>query len=218
MTDADRDSTGVALARASQEAAAAEAEDAAARLASRADEAGLVDVAYAREDSPVGPLFLAATARGLVRVAYAHERDDALVAELSGAISPRALESPARLDPVRRELDEYFEGRRREFEQPLDWRLTAGFTRSVLRATARIGYGETSTYAELARRAGSDRGARAAGNALNRNPLPIVVPCHRVLRTGGALGGYAGGLSVKEELLRLEGAMPAVVGDGARAQ
>ena len=218
MTDAGRDFMGAALAFASREAAAAEAEYAATRFASRADEAGLVDVAYAREHSPVGPLFLAATARGLVRVAYAAESDDVLVAELSAAVSPRVLESSARLDPVRRELDEYFEGRRRQFEQPLDWRLTTGFNRSVLRATARIGYGETSTYAELARRTGSERGTRAAGNALNRNPLAIVVPCHRVLRTGGALGGYAGGLSVKEELLRLEGAMPAVVGDGARPE
>jgi methylated-DNA-[protein]-cysteine S-methyltransferase len=219
MTGTKQDLTGATLARASRDAATAGAEDAAARLALRADDAGLVDVAYARSDSPLGPLFVAATSRGLVRVAYAgHQDEDALVAELANAISPRALESPARLDSVRRELDEYFSGRRQRFEHPLDWRLTRGFNRSVLRATARIGYGRTSTYAELARRAGSPRASRAAGNALNRNPLPIVVPCHRVLRTGGALGGYGGGLPAKEYLLRLEGAVPAVVGDGASAE
>jgi methylated-DNA-[protein]-cysteine S-methyltransferase len=208
MTPRDGGPTGAALARGVGAAAAAGAADAAARFSRRADTEGLVDVAYARADSPLGPLFVAATGRGLVRLAYAASGEDELVADLADAVSPRALESPARLDPFRRELDEYFDGRRHHFEHPLDWRLITGFNRSVLRATARIGYGETSTYVELARRAGSPRGARAVGNALNRNPLPIVVPCHRVLRTGGALGGYGGGLPAKEHLLRLEGAYP----------
>ena len=118
-----------------------------------------------------------------------------------------ALEAPARLDDARRELDEYFDGQRTGFDLPIDWALTRGFTSKVLRATARIGFGETSTYAEVAQRAGSPRAVRAAGNALGANPLPVVVPCHRVLRTGGALGGYTGGLERKEFLLRLEGVL-----------
>jgi methylated-DNA-[protein]-cysteine S-methyltransferase len=117
------------------------------------------------------------------------------------------LEAPARLDAVRRELDEYFAGRRTEFDTPIDWAQLAGFTRKVLRATARIGYGKTGTYASVASRAGSPRAVRAAGNALGANPIPVIVPCHRVLRTGGALGGYAGGPERKEYLLRLEGVL-----------
>jgi methylated-DNA-[protein]-cysteine S-methyltransferase len=125
--------------------------------------------------------------------------------QIAEKVSPRMLEVPARLDPVRRELDEYFEGRRQEFETPIDWSYLAGFTREVLRATAAIGFGEVSTYAGVAEAAGSPRAVRAAGNALGANPMPVVVPCHRVLRTGGALGGYTGGLERKEFLLRLEG-------------
>jgi methylated-DNA-[protein]-cysteine S-methyltransferase len=117
------------------------------------------------------------------------------------------LEAPSRLDAVRRELDEYFSGRRLEFDLPIDWSLTAGFTQRVLRATARIPYGSVSTYREMASAAGNARAVRAAGNALGANPIPIVVPCHRILRTGGALGGYGGGLPRKEFLLRLEGAL-----------
>jgi methylated-DNA-[protein]-cysteine S-methyltransferase len=127
-----------------------------------------------------------------------------VVAELT-AISPRVIESPSYFDAVRRELDEYFRGQRTSFNLPLDWRLTGGFTRRVLRRTARIPYGEVSTYREVATAAGSPRGARAAGNALNANPIPIVVPCHRVLHTGGGLGGYGGGVDRKEFLLKLEG-------------
>jgi methylated-DNA-[protein]-cysteine S-methyltransferase len=169
---------------------------------------GLLDVAYAKVDSPLGPLVVAATPRGLVRLAYTGtDGEEEVVEHLAGKLSPRILEAPERLDEVRRELDEYFEGRRSGFEVPIDWSLTHGFTGEVLRQTARIGFGETSTYAEVASRAGSPRAVRAAGNALGANPIPVVVPCHRVLRTGGALGGYTGGVERKEFLLRLEGVL-----------
>jgi methylated-DNA-[protein]-cysteine S-methyltransferase len=169
---------------------------------------GLLDVAYATVDSPLGTLVAAATPRGLVRLAYTGSRGEGEVVEdLADKLSPRILEAPERLDDVRRELDEYFEGRRADFEVPIDWSLTRGFTGKVLRQTARIGYGKTSTYAEVAGRAGSPRAVRAAGNALGSNPIPVVVPCHRVLRTGGALGGYTGGVERKEFLLRLEGVL-----------
>ena len=179
-----------------------------ARLAERSAAEGLLDVAYATVDSPLGRLVVAATPRGLVRLAYTASRDESAVLEdLAGKLSPRILEAPERLDDARRELDEYFEGRRVEFDLPIDWSLTRGFSGKVLRHTARIGFGKTSTYAEIASRAGSPRAVRAAGNALGSNPLPVVVPCHRVLRTGGALGGYTGGVERKEFLLRLEGVL-----------
>ena len=175
-------------------------------LAERAAEEGLLDVAYASVDSPLGPLVVAATPKGLVRVSYSEFRgEDDVLEELARKVSPRVLEAPAKLDPVRRELDEYFEGRRQTFETPIDWSYLAGFTREVLRATAAIEYGEVSTYAGVAKAAGSPRAVRAAGNALGSNPMPVIVPCHRVLRTGGALGGYTGGIERKEFLLRLEG-------------
>jgi methylated-DNA-[protein]-cysteine S-methyltransferase len=175
-------------------------------LAERAAAEGLLDVAYSTVDSPLGPLMVAATPRGLVRVSYSQFRDDdAVLADLARRVSPRVLEAPARLDGARRELDEYFEGRRTEFDLPIDWALTRGFTTEVLRATAAVGFGQTTTYAEVAGAAGSPRAVRAAGNSLGSNPMPIVVPCHRVLRTGGALGGYTGGVERKEFLLRLEG-------------
>ncbi len=182
--------------------------DADARLAERAAAEGLLDVAYATVDSPLGALVVAATPQGLVRLAYTdwHPEDDVL-ADLAARLSPRILEVPARLDDARRELDEYFEGRRVEFDLPLDWSLTRGFAGEVLRQTARIAYGKTSSYGEIADRAGSPRAVRAAGNALGSNPMPVVVPCHRVLRTGGALGGYTGGVERKEFLLRLEGVL-----------
>jgi methylated-DNA-[protein]-cysteine S-methyltransferase len=177
-------------------------------LAERAAAARLLDVAYSTVDSPLGPLMVAATPRGLVRVSYSQFRDDdAVLAELARRVSPRVLEAPARLDEARRELDEYFEGRRIEFDLPIDWALTRGFTAEVLRATAAVGFGQTTTYAEVAGAAGSPRAVRAAGNSLGSNPMPIVVPCHRVLRTGGALGGYTGGVERKEFLLRLEGVL-----------
>src|SRR5918911_3598837 len=172
----------------------------------RADDEGLLDVAYASVDSPLGPLVVAATPKGLVRVSYTEFRgEDEVLEELARKVSPRVLEAPAKLDPVRRELDEYFEGRRQRFETPIDWSYLAGFTREVLRATAAIDYGEVSTYAGVAEAAGSPRAVRAAGNALGANPMPVVVPCHRVLRTGGTLRGYTGGIERKQFLLRLEG-------------
>ena len=144
-----------------------------------------------------------------MRVAYAGFRSqDEILEDLAARLSPRVLEAPARLDPVRRELDEYFEGRRTSFDVPIDWSLTRGFTREVLQATARIPYGEVGSYASVAGQAGSPRAVRAAGNALGANPMPVIVPCHRVLRTGGALGGYTGGIERKEFLLRLEGRLP----------
>src|SRR5918911_2048539 len=156
----------------------------------RAEEEGLVDVAYASVDSPLGPLVVAATPKGLVRVSYSEFRgEDEVLEELARKVSPRVLEAPAKLDPVRRELDEYFEGRRERFETPIDWSYLAGFTREVLRATAAIRFGEVSTYAGVAEAAGSPRAVRAAGNALGANPMPVIVPCHRVLRTGGGAGG-----------------------------
>jgi methylated-DNA-[protein]-cysteine S-methyltransferase len=177
------------------------------RLAERAADEGLLDVAYAELDSPIGPLAVAGTPRGLVRIAY--HPAETVAEELAATLSPRVMEAPSRLDEVRRELDEYFEGRRHEFDLAIDWSLTHGFFRRVLRQTARIGYGSVGTYAEVARRAGSPRAVRAAGNALGSNPIPIVVPCHRVVRTGGGLGGYGGGLERKEYLLRLEGVLAA---------
>ena len=192
-------------------AAASVAEDAAAaaeRFAAAASARGAVDVAYAVEPSPLGDLFLAASRRGLVEIGY-HPHDlDAYLAELAGRLSPRVLEAPQRLDPVRRQLDEYFAAGRREFDVPVDWALAReGFGRRILRATARIPYGRTLSYRQVATRAGSPDAVRAAGNALGANPVPIVVPCHRVLRTGGALGGYGGGLDRKRFLLDLEGAL-----------
>jgi methylated-DNA-[protein]-cysteine S-methyltransferase len=177
-------------------------------LSRRADEEGLLDVAYTEVDTPVGRLLVAATPRGLVRITFPVETTDTVLQQLAASVSPRLLESPARLDDARRELDRYFEGELREFDLPLDWQLTRGFYRKVLRATARIPYGKTRSYTEMAVKAGSPRAVRATGTALGSNPLPIVVPCHRVLRSGGALGGYGGGLEVKQTLLELEGALP----------
>jgi methylated-DNA-[protein]-cysteine S-methyltransferase len=177
-------------------------------LIARAEAEGLIDVAYTSVDSPLGPLVVAATPKGLVRVSYSEFRgEDEVLEELARRVSPRVLEAPARLDPVRRELDEYFEGRRQDFEVPIDWSYLAGFTREILLATARIGFGDVSSYAGVAAEAGSPRAVRAAGNALGSNPMPVVVPCHRVLRSGGQLGGYTGGVERKEFLLRLEGAL-----------
>jgi methylated-DNA-[protein]-cysteine S-methyltransferase len=176
------------------------------RIAERAARDRLLDVAYARVDSPLGPITVASTPRGLVRVAY--RPPEQVIDELAAKLSPRVLEVPARLDEVRRELDEYFAGRRKEFELEIDWSLTRGFTRRVLQATAQIDYGDLRSYAEVAARAGSPRAVRAAGNALGANPMPIVVPCHRVVRTGGALGGYTGGVERKIRLLRIEGSLP----------
>jgi methylated-DNA-[protein]-cysteine S-methyltransferase len=171
----------------------------------RLADAGVLDVAYAVEETPVGTLLLAATARGVVRIAYVDGGPEAALQALAAEISPRVLRAPSRTDPLRRQLDEYFAGQRRVFDIALDWRLTrAAFTRRVLRATAAIPYGATSSYKRVAGEAGSPRAFRAAGNALGSNPLPIVVPCHRVLASGGGLGGYTGGLERKRALLALE--------------
>ena len=184
--------------------------DAVRRATDRALGEGVVDVVYAEVDSPLGTLVAAGTERGLVRLAYEDFNGglDEVLDHLALRISPNVIEAPARLDAVRRELDEYFAGRREDFDVPIDWSLTTGFTQRVLQATARIPFGATSTYAGVAADAGSVRATRAAGNALGHNPIPIVVPCHRILRTGGNLGGYTGGLEKKKHLLRLEGVLP----------
>jgi methylated-DNA-[protein]-cysteine S-methyltransferase len=183
----------------------ARARDAAARVPQAAAEQGLLDVATWSMASPVGELLIAVTPRGLVRVAFAEERRDLVLEELAGRISPRILENAARTDHARRELDEYFAGTRTGFDLQIDRRLMGRFAERVLRATAHIPFGSTTTYGELADRIGHPGAARAVGSALGSNPVPVVVPCHRVLRAGGALGGYGGGLPRKELLLRLEG-------------
>jgi methylated-DNA-[protein]-cysteine S-methyltransferase len=187
----------------------------AAAVADRAAREGLLDVAYALTDSPLGPLLVAGTGRGLVMVAYMLDGLDERLELLAREVSPRVLEAPGRLDRARRELDEYFAGSRRAFDLPVDWSLVHGFARDVLRATAAIPYGAWSTYGAVAAAAGSPRGSRAAGNALGSNPIPIVIPCHRVLRAGGAIGGYTGGADRKRLLLELERA-PAGTGDHPR--
>jgi methylated-DNA-[protein]-cysteine S-methyltransferase len=182
-------------------------------LPTAAAAAGVLDVAYATTDSPLGPLLLASTERGLVRVAYLDFADrDVVLQSLADRVSPRMLEAPGRLDGPRRELDDYFGGRRREFDLPLDRRLMSDFMQRVLSATATIPFGSVSTYGAVAREAGSPRGSRAAGNALGSNPMPIVIPCHRVLHADGGIGGYTGGLDRKRTLLELESAQPRLAG------
>lgn len=176
-------------------------------LVSRADDEGLVDVAYGLVDSPVGRLLVATTRKGLVRIGFHTEAEDLVLEELARRVSPRVVKAPAKVAGVARELDEYFHGRRRTFETPLDWSLVGPYARKVLRATAAIPFGKVSTYREVARKAGNPAASRAAGNALGSNPIPVVVPCHRVLRTDGTLGGYGGGLDRKELLLKLEGVL-----------
>ncbi|HEY2715353.1 MAG TPA: methylated-DNA--[protein]-cysteine S-methyltransferase [Solirubrobacterales bacterium] len=174
------------------------------RFRERAAAEGLLDVAYASTDSPFGTLLLAQTPRGLIRIGLPNQDPDGLLEELAAKVSPRVLEAPARLDEARRELDRYFAGELRDFELPLDWSLSHGFRQQVLQGIAAIPYGETRTYTEMATGAGNPRAVRAAGSACGSNPIPLVVPCHRVLRLGGGLGGYAGGLAMKESLLALE--------------
>lgn len=177
------------------------------RFRDRATSEGLLDVAYTTVDSPFGPLLLASTRKGLVRVGLPNQDRDELLTDLATRVSPRVLDVPAQFDEVRRELDLYFDGRLTDFDLPLDWQLTKDFRRNVLRAVARIPYGQTRSYMEVATSAGNERAVRAAGSACGSNPIPIVVPCHRVLRTGGGLGGYGGGLPMKEALLSLEGVL-----------
>ncbi|KAB7751245.1 methylated-DNA--[protein]-cysteine S-methyltransferase [Mycolicibacterium mucogenicum] len=176
------------------------------RLAAAAQRDGVLDVAYRIVDSPVGPLLLAATDQGLIRVAYAIEDHDAVLQQLADKVSPRILRAPARLDAVARELDEYFTRTRRTFDVPLDWRLSAGFRAAVLHHLPEIGYGQTASYATVAALAGSPKAVRAVGTACAKNPLPVVVPCHRVVRSDGAMGGYLGGPEAKRLLLELEAA------------
>jgi methylated-DNA-[protein]-cysteine S-methyltransferase len=177
------------------------------RLARRAASEGLLDVAYTVHDSRIGPLLMVATDRGLVRVAFEREGHERVLDEIARKLSPRVLRSPGRLDEARRELDEYLDGKRHGFDVPLDWTLNwSGFRRRALEEVAAIPYGEVRTYTQVARVAGNERASRAAGTACATNQLPLFVPCHRVVRIGGGLGNYGGGIPLKEHLLELEGA------------
>ncbi|TPW72962.1 methylated-DNA--[protein]-cysteine S-methyltransferase [Schumannella sp. 10F1B-5-1] len=178
------------------------------RLERAAAAEGLDEVAYREIDSPYGSLLLAATPAGLVRVAFAREDHDRVLASLAEKLSPRILRSPARTDGAAHQLDEYFAGRRRSFELPLDLRLTAGFRRAVVEHLPRIPFGSTESYAEVALATGSPKAVRAVGTACATNPLPIVVPCHRVVRADGTIGQYLGGTEAKTALLAFEGARP----------
>lgn len=190
------------------EGVAGESEAAAARFAELAAAQGSAEVLYASYDSPLGTGYAAITERGLVGIELPGGSEGEFVEHLASGLSPRVLRAPARLDRVRRELDEYFAGRRQRFDLVLDWRLVRpGFFSKVLHETAKVPFGVTSTYGELAARAGNPRAHRAAGTALGRNPIPLVVPCHRILRSGGEIGNYGGGTPMKEFLLRLEGAI-----------
>jgi methylated-DNA-[protein]-cysteine S-methyltransferase len=176
------------------------------RLAVSAAAAGMLDVAYRTLDTPVGTLLLAATEKGLIRVAYATEGHDKVLQTIAKRISPRILYAPRRLDLAAGEIDEYFAGQRRGFDLPLDLSLSAGFRRTVLSHLPGIAYGHTATYAAVAAAAGSPGAVRAAATACATNPLPVVVPCHRVIRSDGSFGGYLGGPAVKQALLELEAA------------
>jgi methylated-DNA-[protein]-cysteine S-methyltransferase len=179
----------------------------------RAERDGLVDVAYAPVDSPFGRLLIARTARGVVQLALPSHRgaeisEDEVLERLARKVSPRVLEAPKRLDEERRELDQYFEGKRERFDVPVDWALTPpGFRSRALHAVARIPYGRTRTYAQIAKQAGNERAFRAAGTACGTNPVPLIVPCHRVVQSGGGIGNYGGGPEMKQALLDLEGAL-----------
>ena len=177
------------------------------RVRERAESEGLVDVAYTLMDSPIGTLLLAATPQGLARIGFAEELDTVLL-ELAARLSPRIIETPRRLDATRRQLDGYFAGRLNRFDLPIDRALIGPFARRVLERTSNIPYGSFASYSEVAREIGTPLAARAVGNALGSNPIPVIIPCHRVLRVGGSLGGYGGGLPRKRFLLELEGALP----------
>jgi methylated-DNA-[protein]-cysteine S-methyltransferase len=177
-----------------------------AQLEQRADAEGLLDVAYTTVDTPVGKLLLAATAKGLVRVAYETEDHDRVLETLAEKVSPRLLRAPKRLDAAARELDEYFGRTRRVFDLEVDLSLSHGFRQLVQRHLPEIAYGQTRSYKEMAEMVGNPKAVRAVGSACATNPLPVVVPCHRVLRTDGSLGGYIGGLEAKTALLELEAA------------
>jgi methylated-DNA-[protein]-cysteine S-methyltransferase len=176
------------------------------RLERDAEQAGLLDVAYRTLDTPLGSLLLAATPVGLVRVAYAREGHDAVLASLADKVSPRILRAPARLDGAAREIEEYLTGNRTHFDLPLDLRLTEGFRREVIEHLTEIGYGHRQSYAAVAAAIGRPRAVRAVGTACAGNPLPLVIPCHRVVRTDGSIGQYVGGVDAKQTLLTLEAA------------
>ncbi len=175
-----------------------------ARLVAQAENEGLLDVAYRTLDTPVGTLLLAATPSGLVRVAYEREGLDAVLRSLAGKVSPRILRTPRRLDEVARQLEEYFAGRRSTFDLPLDLRLSAGFRRSVLTYLPAISYGKTASYKSVAAAVHNPKAVRAVGTACATNPLPVVIPCHRVIRSDGQLGAYLGGPEIKHQLLDME--------------
>lgn len=182
-------------------------------FSARAEDEGLVEVAYANVDSPFGEMLVAATDRGVVKLALPSHagselKPDLVLTELAAAVSPRVLEAPARLDPARRELDAYFEGKLKRFGVPVDWRLAKGFTDKVLHQVARIPYGRTLSYGEVAAKAGNPRAFRAAGTACGANPVPLIVPCHRVVQASGDPGNYGGGPQMKRALLELEGVLP----------
>ena len=174
------------------------------RLAAAAEAEGILDVAYRLVDTPVGPLLLAATTQGLVRVAYANEGHDSVLSALARDISPRVMNAPARLDAAARQIDEYFAGRLMVFDVPLDLRLSRGFRREVLAHLLEIDYGKTATYSWVAAAAGNAKAVRAAGSACATNPIPVVIPCHRVVRSDGTIGQYGGGADIKKALLALE--------------
>lgn len=178
----------------------------AARLAAAAGRAGILDVAYRTLDSPVGELLLAATERGVVRIAFPVEGHDAVLQSLAKRLSPRILHAPSRLDTVARELGEYFAGRRQSFDLPLDLSLARGFRREVLTHLREISYGQTASYAQVAAAAGNPKAVRAVGSACATNPLPLLIPCHRVVRSDGSPGQYLGGPGAKRTLLSLEAA------------
>jgi methylated-DNA-[protein]-cysteine S-methyltransferase len=203
MTNSELSDLEAALRRGGAVDVDAAAAAAAVSTVAAADRAGLVDVAVSTVDSPVGDLLVAVTHQGLVRLAYDPDR---VLEELAERISPRVVEAAGRLDPVRRELDEYFAGRRRVFDIAVDWTLTSGFRRRVLEATARIPVGHVTTYGALAEQVGQPTAARAVGNAVGSNPVAIVVPCHRVVPAAGGVGNYGGGPARKAFLLHLEGA------------
>lgn len=183
-----------------------EAAEVAAAFAVRSDREGLLEIGYGTVDTPVGTMLVASTPRGLLRVALPREDFDDVLERLASRVSPRVLELPRRVELPRRELDEYFAGARREFDLALDWALIrAPFTSSVLESIRAVPFGEAITYAEAAARAGNPRASRAAGNALGSNPIPVVIPCHRVVRSGGEIGGYGGGPELKRFLLHHEG-------------
>jgi methylated-DNA-[protein]-cysteine S-methyltransferase len=176
------------------------------RLTGAAERAGLLDISYSTMDSPIGPLMLVATAEGLIRVVFEREDHAAVLERLAELVSPRILQAPQRLDEPRRQLDEYFTGARHQFDLPLDFRLAKGFRRAVLDHLPEISYGQTWSYAQVAAAAGNPRAVRAVGSACATNPLPVVVPCHRVVRSDGSYGQYAGGPEAKVTLLRMEAA------------